>query len=287
MEKKKLSQDEKSVLEQYIIPFYNANKRHPLFPGRDSVQAEADLLGISVEELQEYRLNLDQNAKQAALELLKEDEIIDLLDKIPFDGNEIIVALGDSSTEDAQGWFNIFKNLLEISSENAEFQFINAGISGNTTTDGLRRLDRDVLLAEPDWVFVSLGTFDVQRLNIAPDRTLIPLSETWENLNTIQEILEEQLENPVIWLTPTPVIQELLEENLMNEFSIDEMDMAQLIEVVAGKRGVIIDPQGRRLGEEKPQAWNYLSDGLNPSLAGHTNTVREILKMMAQVDIKS
>lgn len=287
MEKKKLSQDEKSVLEQYIIPFYHASKRHPLFPGRNSIEAEADLLGITVEELQEYRLNLDQNAKQAALELLKEDEIIDLLDKIPFDGNETIVALGDSSTEDAQGWFNIFKNLLEISSENAEFQFINAGISGNTTTDALRRLDRDVLLSEPDWVFVSLGTYDVQRLNIAPGRTLIPLSETWENLNTIQEILEEQLENPVVWVTPTPVISELLEANLMHEFSIDEMDMAQVIEVVAGKRGVIIDPQGRRLGEEKPQAWNYLSDGLNPSLAGHINTVRETLKMMAQVDVKS
>lgn len=287
MEKKKLSQDEKSVLEQYIIPFYHAGKRHPLFPGRNSIEAEADLLGITVEELQEYRLNLNQNAKQAALELLKEDEIIDLLDKIPFDGNETIVALGDSSTEDAQGWFNIFKNLLEISSENAEFQFINAGISGNTTTDALRRLDRDVLLSEPDWVFVSLGTYDVQRLNIAPGRTLIPLSETWENLNTIQEILEEQLENPVVWITPTPVISELLEANLMHEFSIDEMDMAQVIEVVAGKRGVIIDPQGRRFGEEKPQAWNYLSDGLNPSLAGHINTVREILKMMAQVDVKS
>lgn len=287
MEKKKLSKEEKSVLEQYIIPFYHAGKRHPLFPGRDSIQAEADLLGISVEELNEYRTNLDQNAKQAALELLKEDEIIDLLDKIPFDGEETIVALGDSSTEDAQGWFSIFKNLLEISSENAEFNFINAGVSYNTTTEALRRLDRDVLLSEPDWVFVSLGTFDVQRLNIAPDRTLIPLSETWENLNSIQEVLEEQLENPVVWITPTPVIPDLLGENLMYEFSIDEMDMAQVIEVVAGKRGVIIDPQGRRLGEEEPKAWNYLSDGLHPSLVGHTNTVREILKMMAQVDIKS
>ncbi len=284
---KKLSEEEKSVLEQFMIPFFHAGKRHPLFPGRNSVEAEAGLLGIATEELETFRKNYEENAKQAALELLKEDDIIDMLDGLPFDGEETIVALGDSSTEDAQGWFSILRHLLEISFENADFNFVNSGVAHNTTTDALKRLDRDVLLHEPDWVFVSLGTFDIQRLNIAPQRTLIPLSETWENLNTIHEILEVQIEKPTVWVTPTPVISELLSENAIYEFTIDPEDLEQVRQLVSGKTGGIVDPKGTRMGEGEPKAWNYLTDGLHPSLSGHINTVREVLKTLVEIQARS
>ena len=198
-----MKEEEKSVVEQFLVPFFHLNKRLPLFPGKNDEKAEATLFGLTEEELTLNRKNLDENARQGALELLKEEEIIDLVDKLPFDGSETIVAFGDSSTEDDQGWFNIIKHVLEISVEDADFTFINAGVSGDTTSDALRRIDRDVLLHEPDWVMVSLGTFDAQRLNILPSRTLIPLSETWENLNAIQEILEEHVENSTLWITPS------------------------------------------------------------------------------------
>ena len=286
-DKKKLSADEKGVLEQFMIPFYHSAKRHPLFPGRESKQAEADLLGLTVEDLELYRSNFEENAKQAALELLKEDDITDLIEKLPFDGEETIVAFGDSSTEDAQGWFTILKYVLEIAVEDADFKFVNSGMAYNTSSEALRRLDRDVLLHEPDWVFVSLGTFDAQRLNIAPDRTLLPLSETWENLNTIKEVIEDSIDNPILWITPTPVISKLLEANPIYEFTISEIDLGPVREVVAGKTGGIVDPKGERMGEDEPKAWNYLSDGLHPSLSGHMNTVREILKTLAEVQVKS
>ena len=282
---KKLSSDEKSVMEQFIIPFFHAHKRLPLFPGRYDIDVEATLLGITTEELKTYRDNFNQNAKQAALELLKEDEIVDLIDKLPFDGEETIVAFGDSSTEDQQGWFTILSHLLEISFENPAFNFINSGVSYNTTSEALKRLDRDVLLYEPDWVLVSLGTFDAQRLNVAPQRTLIPLSETWENINTIHEILESQVDNPTVWVTPTPVISELLASNPMYEFSIDPDDLEQVRQLVMGKTGGIVDPKGERMGESGPKAWNYLSDGLHPSLSGHINTVREVLRTMVEINI--
>ncbi len=284
---KKLSEEEKSVIEQFMIPFFHAEKRHPLFPGKAEIEVEAKLLGISVDELKTYRQNFEQNAKQGALELLKEDEIIDLIDNLPFDGEETIIAFGDSSTEDQQGWFEIFKHLLEISFENAEFNFINSGVAYNTTSEALKRLDRDVILHEPDWVIVSLGTFDVQRLNIAPQRTLLPLSETWENLNTIHEILEVQVENHSLWVTPTPVIAELLEANPIYEFTIDNNDIEQVRQLVTGKTGGIVDPKGTRMGEEEPKAWNYLGDGLHPSLSGHINTVREVLRTFIEIESRS
>lgn len=282
-----LSEEEKSVLEQFLMPFFHTNNRFPLLPGKSSKIAESELFGMTLEELENIRNNFNENAKSAALELLKEDEIIDIIDKLPFDGEETIVAFGDSLTEDEAGWFTILSHLLEISFEDSNFNFINSGQAYNTTSESLRRLDRDVILNEPDWVFVLLGTFDAQRLNIAPKRTLIPLSETWENLNTIHEILDEHIDNPTIWITPTPVITELLDANPLYEFTFDHSDLDQVRQLISGKRGGIVDPKGIRMGKDEPKAWNYLSDGLHHSLSGHVATVREILKTLVEVAAKS
>ncbi|MFD2531566.1 SGNH/GDSL hydrolase family protein [Gracilimonas halophila] len=282
MANKKATEEEKSVLEQFMLPYHHIAKRIPLFPGKNNSAAEAGLLGITEEELVKYRENFDENAKEAALEILKDDEIVDCLDKIPMDGEETIVAFGDSNTEDAQGWFTILKHVLEISTEKANFNFINAGVSYNTTAEALRRIDRDVVVHEPDWVFISIGTFDAQRLNIAPERTLLPLSETWENIETIQSILESRIENPLVWITPASVINDLLEENLLYDFTIEEKDLIQVQELVAGKSGAIIDSRGKRMGEKGPQAWNYLPDGLHHSLSGHTETVKAVIKKLAE-----
>ncbi|MEX2478623.1 MAG: GDSL-type esterase/lipase family protein [Gracilimonas sp.] len=282
MAKKKATEEEKGVLEQFMIPFYHISKRIPLFPGKNNTASEAGLFGITEDELIKYRSNFDENAKEAALEVLKDDEIVDCLDKMPVDGEETIVAFGDSNTEDAQGWFTILKHVLEISTEKSNFKFINAGVSYNTTAEALRRIDRDVVIHEPDWVIIALGTFDAQRLNIAPERTLLPLSETWENIETIQSVLESRVENPLVWITPAPVINEMLEENLLYDFTIQERDLAQVQELVAGKSGAIIDPRSKRMGDKELQAWNYLPDGLHHSLSGHIETVKVLIKKLAE-----
>lgn len=279
---KKASEEEKGILEQFMIPFFHVEKRVPLFPGKMNKEAEAALFGISEQELNTFRENLQENARQAALEILKDDDIVDCLDKIPMDGEETIVAFGDSITEDAQGWFTILKHVLEISTESADFNFINAGVSYNTTSEALRRIDRDVIIHEPDWVIVALGTFDAQRLNISPQRTLLPLSETWENIETIQSILDERVSNPVVWVTPAPVIVEMLNENPLYDFTIEPKDLGQVQELISGKQGAIIDSTARRMGQEGPQAWNYLPDGLHHSLSGHIETTKAIIKKLAE-----
>lgn len=281
MSEDKVKDDVKEIMEQFMIPFFHVRKRMPLFPGKDNLSGEAALMGVTEEELKVYRENFDENARRAALEVLKDDETTDLLKDLPMDGEETIVGFGDSITEDAQGWFSILQHVLEISTENADFRFINAGLSYNTTAEALRRIDRDVVIHEPDWVFISLGTFDAQRLNILPERTLMPLSETWENLNAIQDILEERVHNPLVWLTPAPVISDLLVENQLYDFTIEEKDLGSVREIVSGKKGAIIDPAGKRMGEEGPQAWHYLPDGLHHSLTGHMETVKAIIKKLA------
>ncbi len=279
------SEKEKEALEKYLIQFLNIEKLFPLLPGVVNTDSVAGLMGLETDELTKLRQLFADNAKQAAMELLKEEEVIEWIDQIPISPDSTVVALGDSATDDLQGWFEIFKYVLEITVPEADFTFVNAGISNNTTTDALRRMNRDVLSHNPDWVIVSLSAFDTIRLSYAPGRTLIPLSETWENLATIQDAIETVTENPPVWITPPPVIPELLEKMELFEFSIENRDLAAVREIMIGKKRNIVDPLGKKMGNP-PEAWFYLSDGINPSLSGHVNTVKELLRSLATAKVK-
>ncbi|MEX2585555.1 MAG: GDSL-type esterase/lipase family protein [Balneolaceae bacterium] len=271
---------EKEALEKYFLQFLNFEKQYPLLPGFREAGPVATLLGLERDELSGLRDRFRSNAEEAASELLDEEEIEERLQKLPFRSGEKIVAIGDSMTDDLQGWCSIFSELLNKGTDLSDIEVINSGVSYNTTSEALRRLHRDVLSLNPDWVMVSLGTFDAIRLNIAPDRTLLPLSETWENLNTIQSAIEQVTEQPVIWISPPPVIGGLLDEMELFDFQIDEKDLFSIREVIAGKRGYHVDPAGTRMGNPA-EAWYYLSDGVNPSLSGHTNTVRALVKALS------
>ena len=278
--------EERGVLEQYKLPFLNISSHFPLYPGKNHATIEAALLGWTEQELGKARANLQNNARQAALELLKEDEIVDQLDALPFDGEECIAILGDSISLDAQGWVYILSHLIDIGIEKTNVKWINASQAYNTTTDALRRLDRDILVHNPDWVIIALGTFDAQRLAIYPDRTLIPLSDTWENIQAIQDILDQTLEHPPLWVSPAAVITDLLTEHILYDFCIQPEDLRAVQDIVTGKIGGIVDPKAERMGENGPRAWHYIPDGLHHSLTGHMQTVKEVISTLVEIDQK-
>lgn len=278
------SKEEKEVLESYLLQFLNLEKRFPLLPGIYNSEAMAGLMGIEDEQLKKVRSRFDQNAKEAALELLDEEEVQKWIEQLPFEKGDTVVALGDSLTDDLQGWFSIFSYTLDIARPDAEFTFVNSGISYDTTTDALKRLNRDLVAHEPDWVIVALGTFDAQRPNLIPDRPLVPLADYWENTNAIEQVVKQVAGNPVIWVSPPPVLPDMLEEFRLFDFTISEVDLRKIREILSGKTGYIVDPRGKRMGEDEPEAWNYLSDGLHPSLSGHTHTVRELLRVLAETE---
>lgn len=288
----KASEEEKEVLEKYLLQFLNLEKRFPLLPGIENEEAMAGLMGLELEELQKLRSRFASNAKEAAIELLEDPDVAEWIEELPFEPGNTIVALGDSITDDLQGWFNIFQHVLEIGLD-ADFTFVNSGVSYDTSTDALKRLNRDVLDHDPDWVIVALGTFDAQRLHVAPNRPLVSLADYWENLNTIEEAVGEVTDNPLIWVSPPPVITEMQQQIQLFHFDLFEKDLSQYREILTGKKGYIVDPLGERMMDKDdsvedqeeenpgPAAWNYLSDGLHPSLSGHTNTVKELIRFLA------
>lgn len=282
---KKATEEEKEALEKYLLQFMNIEKKFPLLPGITNKSAVANLFGLTEEELNTLRDRFHKNAKEAALELLKDDEVAEWIENLPFSPDDKIIAFGDSATDDLQGWFRIFSEVLEISVPDADFTFVNAGESYNTTSEALRRMHRDVLSLEPDWVILSFGSYDALRLSISPDRTLLPLSETWENLAVMEDAIKTVTENPPVWITPPPVIPGLLDEMELFDFDINDKDLAQIRQIISGKTGYIIDPKGARFGNP-PEAWYYLSDGVNPSLSGHVNTVRALLYTLSSSEPK-
>lgn len=276
------SESEKEALEKYLLQFLNLEKRFPLLPGIKNKEAIAGLMGLDKDELQKLRDRYKQNAKEAALELLEDHDVAEWIDQLPFEKDDTIVALGDSITDDLQGWFGILQHVLEITVPEANFTFINSGVSYNTSSDAVQRFNRDVIDHDPDWVIVALGTFDAQRLHVAPNRTLVSLAAFWENINTIESAVEELTDNPIIWITPPPVITQMLQQMRLFDYDIYEGDLKQFREVLTSKTGYIVDPLGKRMGEDEPEAWNYLSDGLHPSLSGHVNTVKKILETLVK-----
>jgi hypothetical protein len=122
---------------------------------------------------------------------------------------------------------------------------------------------------------------------------LVSLADYWENLNTIEQNVSEITDNPLIWISPPPVITEMLQQIRLFHFDLFEEDLSQFREILTGKKGYVVDPLGERMIDEDdsvedreeeepgPAAWNYLSDGLHPSLSGHSNTVKELIRFLA------
>ena len=77
--------------------------------------------------------------------------------------NVTIVALGDSITAGyavRRGFPSFWKQMLAEKYPDAKTEMINSGISGDTSSDGLARLDWSALAYEPDLVTINFGIND-------------------------------------------------------------------------------------------------------------------------------
>lgn len=264
----------------YISPFLNIEKLFPLLPGTSEIKNVASFIGIDEDKLVDVRNNLDDQAKQAALEVLKDlENVVDTLDNLPFKDGDTIVVIGDSIAGDRQGWFEILRHLIEIGTD-TNLRFINSASYQFNSTDALKYLDQHMMAHNPDWVFVALGTFDAYRPNYAADRTMVSLTEFWENMNSIQKAVEHTTNNEVIWISPTPVKTEAIEKDRLFNGVVNNQDIVQIQQVISDKNGFVVDPYGRRFGNPT-EKWFYLSDGLHHSLTGHIVTVKNILNALS------
>jgi len=72
-----------------------------------------------------------------------------------------VVFLGDSITQEGRTLEFGFINLLEESVDSEKFNLIGKGVSGDKVSDLLVRYENDVLVQNPDIVFIYIGINDV------------------------------------------------------------------------------------------------------------------------------
>ncbi|WP_397568979.1 alpha/beta fold hydrolase [Schlesneria sp. T3-172] len=183
-----------------------------------------------------------------------------------------VVCLGDSVTGVYYhtGGRRAYPEMLEVGLRKIlsreDITVINAGISGNTTQDGLNRLDTDVLAHHPQIVTISFGLNDVTR---------IPLETFRANLELLTKRCRDA-GSEVILCTPNSVITTASRpiEKLLT--------YCDTIRAVGREMNAPVCDQhlsGTKLLRRAPWTWRLtLSDEIHPNMAGHKRMAEELCR---------
>lgn len=114
-----------------------------------------------------------------------------------------IVAFGDSITmwPDPMPWTDILDERLGVRFQGSKPLFINAGVGGDTSREGVERMDRDVLAHAPDIVLVEFGGNDATD----DPKRFVPVVEFLANLGHIRAVLQ-RIGAEMVILTFPPII---------------------------------------------------------------------------------
>ncbi len=104
------------------------------------------------------------------------------------------------------------EKLIKTAYPSAQFNVINSGISGDTAKGGLKRLERDVLSFEPDFVCVCFGLNDCGLRDEGYEEYISSLDAIFKKINELKNV-------DVVFMTPnmmnTYVSPEIKEEFLI------------------------------------------------------------------------
>lgn len=115
------------------------------------------------------------------------------------DGRPTVVAAGSSSTQGTLGadWVGALRERPEY----REYEFVNAGINGNTSADLRRRVDTDIVACQPTAVTILIGGNDV--------RDGVPLDQYRDNLGAIVDRVKSRTTARIALLSLPPLGEDL------------------------------------------------------------------------------
>lgn len=181
-----------------------------------------------------------------------------------------IVCLGDSVTGVYYhtGGQRAYSEMLAIALQQLYPQqpitVVNAGISGNTTQNGLDRLDRDVLGKRPNLVTICFGLNDVARIPVARFRdNLVELVRRCRSAGSGVLLCTP---NAVIETTARPIAR--LEEYCETIRSVGSELKVPVCDFYAA---------GEAARKRNPFAWRLtMSDEIHPNMAGHKHLAEQL-----------
>lgn len=180
---------------------------------------------------------------------------------------ETLVCFGDSLTagyglDEAQAWPALLQQRLVV--EHPRWTVINAGVSGDTTAAGVRRI-RWALATKPDAVLVALGANDGLRG--------VPVADTGANLRTLVKRIRDAGARPLLAGMQLPT----------NYGESYRTDFAALFPTIAADHGIALMPFLLD-GVAAVPALN-LADAVHPNADGHRRIATTVYEFLVQAQV--
>jgi acyl-CoA thioesterase-1 len=224
----------------------------------------APLFGLSVDEYKKIKESFLTEVTTAANTLLSCESFKSDIIKLPFVDQDTVLVLGESNTDDFQSWFEILKAVITQSRSGGQIKFINAAVSGQTTTMALRSLTAN-LSVKPTWVICMLGMNDALRIGGVNGKTVVSLDETKRNLDFIHQLSKKVLNLNWVWITPYEVDEQKQDTNQW--FSRLQLkwfnaDLTGIRDHLVAKNDIVVDLQNSFKGSEDEM---LMDDGVHAS----------------------
>ena len=266
---------------RFLLRFIHPEKKLPPLPGMSEALV-ARLFGLPEAQYNLIRADIDADTARAARSLADDPEIVAAVDRLALAPGTAIVGLGDSITDDSNGWFEILRRVVTQRRPEAGVSFVNAGVSGETTVEMLARMPV-VAAANPAWIICLAGVNNGRRFGAMPGPQF-SVEETLSGLRMLRDYAARETQARWLWLTPAGVDEALIEQNAfwrqlqVRFFNADMMAtadaMRSLADPVLDLRGEFGDPVDRAL---------LLDDGVHPNIDGQTRIARAVIRMLATI----
>ncbi|SDY57148.1 SGNH/GDSL hydrolase family protein [Herbiconiux ginsengi] len=262
---------------------YPVLQRTGLLPA-DLVGLEAAMAGTDEAALHGYRAEFAREVHSAVSGLSP-----DAASRLPFRPGEVVVALGDSITDDSLSWAHQLQAYLDRHRPDDGIRVVNAGITGHTTQEAIARIDRLIALG-PDWVIQLLGTNDARRHGAARVQ-MQSIGETRRNLALLAELVAAETGATLVSMTPPPVIEADADAWVpfhSERITWRETDVAAIAEAVRQQATILVDVHRVFLDHATTtRAALLLPDGVHPTVAGQRLILEVLLDTLtkpAQLD---
>jgi len=263
-----------------VLRWVHPEKDYFFLPGFAGDTLRAGVHGLDVETYRAIRASFDAAARGAANELLVDDSFARQVDRLPFDPGALIIAIGDSRTDDLQSWCEILRHLLDLRRPHDRIQFVNAAVSAHTTTQAFGPVNRAVA-QQPHWIICYHGGNDATRFGTGAAKTQVSIAETEKNLTELRRLASVEPGVRWVWMTQTPIDEHRMEgtpEFRFGQVAWRNADIENINAFLSQQSDPVVDLYAA-FGD--PVASPLLGpDGVHASLAGHTVIAKAVVERL-------
>lgn len=200
-----------------------------------------------------------------------------------FQPQQKIVFVGDSITDAGRreaspygsGYVNQVRSLITARYPELGLNFVNRGVSGDTTRHLADRWERDVIAEQPDWLVLMIGINDVWRAFGLYPHECVPLPEYESILHDLLKRTCSETKARLILMEPYMIepSRSLLMRRQMDWYGEVVRRLAGEYEAVLVRTQAAFD---RALHYTAPQDWS--DDQIHPNTAGHSIIALALLR---------